>query len=88
MLLVDGPARGTLVSFAASGGHRRPWIVDPGEQHVYMPRPLYVMGHVIWVGVCGELVPAQEELFDLLVSVRAKQCQDETPVSRPDDAEH
>jgi hypothetical protein len=46
------------------------------------------MGHVIWVGVCGELVPAQEELFDLLVSVRAKQCQDETPVSRPDDAEH
>jgi hypothetical protein len=82
MLLVDGPASGTVVS--GTGVHRVPFrwrdhmalYPDPADDLFYMPKPIQLLGHVIWVGLSGDQLPPFEELFDLLVSVTVKQCED------------
>lgn len=88
MLLVDGPARGTVVSFADSTGHRFPFTVEKpqplgagdmtfigaADATTYHPQAICFMGHRIWVGVCGREMPPETDLFDLMVSATVKQC--------------
>jgi hypothetical protein len=83
MLLVDGPARGTVVSTATQG--HVPFAVapddlgPPGEpappDTVYYPHAVRFLGHTIWLGISGEEMPPPAALFDLLVSAQAKQCE-------------
>ena len=84
MLLVDGPARGTVVSTGDQVHVPFNVIPDPRTGHpddpvppntVYYPHAVRFLGHTIWLGISGEQMPPPEALFDLLVSAEARQCE-------------
>jgi hypothetical protein len=80
MLLIDGQAAGQCVSVASKQRQPFRWRdpqalnPDPDQDLIYVPLPMHLMGHVVWVGFCGNTLPPPQDLFDILMSPFVKQC--------------